>query len=338
MLSFPFFGVVACSDCSQQRHALPKFGYDSNVRCCDTCHKLIEMQQSNSTALANLHLKQLKQYISYYELPDRFVIEKDDLVRLIFNTRPLTNDNELAYRRHRDIDYQKIQQTTNTRTTPAYQTNQPPNPLATAYNRVSDFISTAATAFEPSSPTQPSRPAPGPFYTPQPSTRPHPRPTANPAPAVPRSTSRPSPPTPRQPTRPSPTPPPSSSAPSHKPNDITLKEIVQKNISVSALPVKTLKALLVANRVELSHALEKQELVKRVQQLVEDEQKRASMAMDDDSDDLCRICCEAQQNALFLDCCHMVACTDCGMKLVQTKNECPICRAPILKVVRVFRS
>lgn len=50
--------------------------------------------------------------------------------------------------------------------------------------------------------------------------------------------------------------------------------------------------------------------------------------------DMCQICYEEEMNALFYDCGHFVACIACAGRV----ELCPICRAPIKKVVRVYRS
>ena len=49
---------------------------------------------------------------------------------------------------------------------------------------------------------------------------------------------------------------------------------------------------------------------------------------------LCRICYEEEQDAVFIDCGHMCACEACA-KMVDT---CPICRQNVVKVVKVFKT
>lgn len=148
---------------------------------------------------------------------------------------------------------------------------------------------------------------------------------------------------------------------------LSLDDIIRSRIDPASLSVRTLKAILRANFVAQDHALEKSELVTRVQRLADERKKELESRQDPHSfsdDSLCRICCDAQQNCVFLDCGHMVTCMDCGKQasidlgmrlgkrknanlllilfffsqLVATKNECPICREPILKLVHVFRS
>ncbi|KAI7898846.1 uncharacterized protein BX663DRAFT_564480, partial [Cokeromyces recurvatus] len=59
------------------------------------------MQSMNSIELAKLAPKDLKEYIKAYHLPSKAAIEKNDLVRIIFNTRPISNESECYFRQHR---------------------------------------------------------------------------------------------------------------------------------------------------------------------------------------------------------------------------------------------
>ncbi|KAI8387268.1 zinc finger, C3HC4 type-domain-containing protein [Blakeslea trispora] len=115
--------------------------------------------------------------------------------------------------------------------------------------------------------------------------------------------------------------------------------MVKANIDPASLSVKTLKSILKANFVEQSHVIEKSELIKLVVRLVDQyKAENDQNSISGDESNMCRICFDAQQNCVFLDCGHMVTCMECAKKLIETKNECPICREPILKLVHVFRS
>ncbi|KAI9361920.1 zinc finger, C3HC4 type-domain-containing protein [Pilaira anomala] len=154
-------------------------------------------------------------------------------------------------------------------------------------------------------------------------------------------------------------PPPVSTTPQSTPSPrlqdnsiITLQDIIKNEIDPAVLSVRTLKKILKANYVKQSHVIEKSELVKLVNRLVD--QHKAELELnkknEDDSnnnnnnnnnsneDSLCRICFDNQQNCVFLDCGHMATCIECAKKLIESRNECPICREPILKLVHVFRS
>ncbi|KAJ2725445.1 RING finger protein 34 [Coemansia sp. D1744] len=127
-----------------------------------------------------------------------------------------------------------------------------------------------------------------------------------------------------------------------------LKDIVQNNADVGTLSVKVLKQLLAINHVDYSNIVEKQELVQRVQRLVDNhrlEMKSEEVAAARDSSDqyseenTCKICLDAMSNCVFLNCGHMSTCLDCGNRILNSgRRECPICREYIAKVVHVFRA
>ncbi|GAB6029974.1 hypothetical protein CHUAL_005668 [Chamberlinius hualienensis] len=51
-------------------------------------------------------------------------------------------------------------------------------------------------------------------------------------------------------------------------------------------------------------------------------------------EDLCKICMDALPNCVFLNCGHMVTCNKCAHSV----QECPICRSPIVKIQKVYKS
>ncbi|KAJ2850020.1 hypothetical protein IWW36_002205 [Coemansia brasiliensis] len=127
-----------------------------------------------------------------------------------------------------------------------------------------------------------------------------------------------------------------------------LKDLVHNNTDLSSLSVKTLKQLLIASHVDHSNIVEKQELVQRVNRLVENtrlEMQQANAAADSPSseqpseDNTCKICLDAITNCVFLNCGHMCACLECGNRIIDSsRRECPICREYIAKVIHVFRA
>nr|ABK92731.1 unknown [Populus trichocarpa] len=50
----------------------------------------------------------------------------------------------------------------------------------------------------------------------------------------------------------------------------------------------------------------------------------------------CCICYETQVDSFLYRCGHMCTCLKCAHELLQSSGKCPICRAPILDVVRAY--
>ncbi|OAD81399.1 hypothetical protein PHYBLDRAFT_80060 [Phycomyces blakesleeanus NRRL 1555(-)] len=371
-------GNVVCSNCSDQRRPLPKFGYEQPVRCCDTCDTLIQMQQMNSSALSSMPLKQLKYYIDAYNLFAKTAIEKGDLVLIILNTRPISNDHEVYYRSRRiitikDTTNSTTQNNSNNRTSQEFSFNVMFNDLFGNSQRQHPQRQNSPQPTQPQSQPPPPQPQPqsqnNHFYqsrTPQPTPPPHQpqysweysarAPQSHP-PAQPTQSTQPS--RPAQSTRPTSTAQPTQNQSGtnnsrqqqqqqqqHQQQaagktEMSLDDMLKGNINPANLSVRTLKATLRTHYVEQSHLIEKSEFVSCVQRLLDERKAELKTKQNDtaQSDDtLCRICCDAQQNCVYLNCGHMMTCMDCGKKLVERNNQCPICREPILKLVHVFRT
>ncbi|ORX90980.1 hypothetical protein K493DRAFT_54429 [Basidiobolus meristosporus CBS 931.73] len=114
--------------------------------------------------------------------------------------------------------------------------------------------------------------------------------------------------------------------------------LIRDKIDVATLSVDTLQGILTDNCVAFPRGMKKQELVNRAQRLVENFKAEMSEYAQSDPESLCRICCDATINCVILECGHMATCMTCGKKLKVTKNECPLCREPITRLVHVFRS
>ncbi|KAI8581025.1 hypothetical protein K450DRAFT_234273 [Umbelopsis ramanniana AG] len=366
-------GCVVCGNCSENRYEIPKFGFNNPVRCCNTCHEMIKMQRMGTQALLNLPMKKLKFYLTAYQLPSRGALEKQDLVRIIMSSHPVSNASETHYRKMKALAPKPSRQDTSSQSENGssftgfvnglmdgigdiFRDDEEPSRRQDESRRrqPQQQQQYAPPLFHPSQAPRPPRP-PQHHYTPpnnmsQPNnsytppqyrpppaqnghrpptqTAPPPRQQPRPQQTQQRSTENVTPPRPPQSTSPVEFEPPS------------LDTIIQAKIDPSTLSVRTLKGILRANFVEHSKVLEKSELVTRVARLLED--RRKEMQRNDDrgleDEGLCRICCDASQNCVFLECGHMVTCMDCGKKLVATRNECPICRERIIKIVHVFRS
>ncbi|KAI8071893.1 zinc finger, C3HC4 type-domain-containing protein [Thamnidium elegans] len=307
------------------------------------------MQNMTSNELSKLPPKTLKEYIHAYNLPFKSAIEKNDLVRIIFNTRPISNQSETYYRKHRTKQ-------------PSSNNDEPGNSFSFT-NIVQEIFSPPAAPHNRQEQARQheehnrrqqeqsrrqreeqeeqarrqreerENQARRLREEQQRRMRHH---TQSTSPTPPNNFSSP-------PARPT-----SASPPLSNDNLLSLHDLIKNKIDPASLSVRTLKSILKSNYVKQSHVIEKSELVKLVVRLAD--QHRAEMESskrneEDESggsggneDLLCRVCFDRQQNCVFLDCGHMATCIECAKKLIETRNECPICREPILKLVHVFRS
>ena len=325
----------------------------SPVRCCDTCDKFINMQLMNSNELSNMSPKALKEYITAYNLPFKTAIEKDDLVRIIFNTRPISNENEKHYRNKRTRASNGNHNPSST--PPPTQNNEDSRPFS--------FTNMMQDLFTP--PSIPSSPSPNNTRAQEQlqrenqrrhqeqvrihqqrqqdlqrqhqeeARRQHELARARQEEITRRAReqaqrrSTPSPSTQNTNTNNTTqnTPRSRSSPPLSNDNLLSLHDLVKAKIDPASLSVRTLKSILKANFVEQSHVIEKSELVKLVIRLADQHRadEESSKKNDDEGggneDNLCRICFDNQQNCVFLDCGHMVTCMECAKKVSEKTDD-----------------
>lgn len=275
----------------------------------------------NSNELSQLSPKALKEYINAYHLPFKTAIEKSDLVRIIFNTKPISNQNEMYYRTNRT------------------------KPTVSSVNNDSDggfFSSIVHDLFtSPTSNNQEQEQQQQRQHREQEQRREQERRSRQEAERERLDRER------REQflrqqqqqqqqqhqqryTSNTPSPAPSQRQQQqqarHIPvnkneNILSLHDMVNSKIDPASLSVRTLKSILKSNFVEQSHVIEKSELVKLVIRLADQHKAETNEGGNGDhngnsnDDSLCRICFDAQQNCVFLDCGHMVTCMDCAKKV-----------------------
>ena len=52
----------------------------------------------------------------------------------------------------------------------------------------------------------------------------------------------------------------------------------------------------------------------------------------------CLICLDATADTVLYQCGHLCMCYTCGLQLKNRGSNCPVCRAPIKDIMRVFKS
>jgi len=58
----------------------------------------------------------------------------------------------------------------------------------------------------------------------------------------------------------------------------------------------------------------------------------------DDANRLCSICMENQINCAFIQCGHACCCNECGAIILKRRQRCPICRADVEGILKIYVS
>ncbi|KAJ1978834.1 hypothetical protein H4R34_003057 [Dimargaris verticillata] len=293
-------GQVLCDECTPHRWELPRFGYDSPVRVCGLCHRLLEIATMDTPTLMMLPIRTLRSYIDTYGLPAQGLLEKAELAQLVYDSQPLSEAREAHFR---------SQLPTPSPAAPApASTSLPSDPLsAMDVEEINQMIHQIC-GFQLNWPAPPQPPAPPSHSTPPPRSRSNNNSQTPPA--------RPTAPTP------------------------SLASLIANHTEVASLSVPILKNILAEHCIDHSQVLEKQDLIDKVKRLVDNTRAElAAYTQEKDSDDhLCRLCFDAVINCVLLECGHMATCMGCAKQLQSTNKDCPICRQPFVRIVHVFKS
>ena len=68
---------------------------------------------------------------------------------------------------------------------------------------------------------------------------------------------------------------------------------------------------------------------------VETPSPRSTQPVDDTH---CLICLDATADTVLYQCGHLCMCYTCGMQLQNRGSSCPVCRAPIKDIMRVYKT
>ncbi|KAJ3372656.1 hypothetical protein GGF31_001678 [Allomyces arbusculus] len=369
-------GYVFCTACADSSVRIPKFGYHSPVRVCKYCLPFVNIGSLDEPHLLLQPVHALKSYCRAYQLTNPSggpFLEKRELVRAIVDSMEHPSDEREAYFRAHcpaaavqsgtGSSSSSAEASSSSSSHAARSSTPAPNAAPAPSSRRSSVSGASTTSGATAQPPPPPQPQPSrgprPWDFPRasrsgPSSSPHDN-------ARHRSRSQPpgaggNPPadgahtftvpledlltylatvaSQREAESRGPPPP-----PAHRRTTgdwPTPKMLVETGTDPAQLSVHTLKGILAAQDVDYAGVLEKADLVKKVQRLMDEvrppaEGDKAPAAVGEEN--TCKVCMDAAINCVLLECGHVGVCIDCAHKL----NECPFCREKIVRVVHTFR-
>ncbi|KAJ3325557.1 hypothetical protein HDV06_003327 [Boothiomyces sp. JEL0866] len=110
---------------------------------------------------------------------------------------------------------------------------------------------------------------------------------------------------------------PSTGTPTRIAETPTIRQIIANKINLESLSTKALRQILLLERVSLKFALERKDLLERVQLLIDNVRKEQGNLPEDQ---ICKICCDLAINCVLLECGHLIACMECASELQKTTD------------------
>ncbi|KAJ3350283.1 hypothetical protein GGF32_004975 [Allomyces javanicus] len=369
-------GYVFCTACADSSVRIPKFGYHAPVRVCKYCLPFVNIGSLDEPHLLLQPVHALKSYCRAYQLTNPSggpFLEKRELVRAIVDSiEHPSDDRETYFRAHcpaaavQSGSSSSAEASASSSSSNAARSSTPAPGAAPAPSSRRSSVSgtgsstSGANAPPPPPPQQPPR-GPRPWDYPPRASRSGPSSSSTNDSARHRSRSQPpgaggNPPadgahtftvpledlltylatvaSQRESESRGPPPP-----PAHRRTTgdwPTPKMLVETGTDPAQLSVHTLKGILAAQDVDYAGVLEKADLVKKVQRLMDEvrppaegEKPAGGVA----EENTCKVCMDAAINCVLLECGHVGVCIDCAHQL----NECPFCREKIVRVVHTFR-
>lgn len=295
-------GALCCLSCIASFEPLPKFGFLNSVPVCLWCFHFTKLRTKLITAVHHVTVGELRLYLALLGARERGLLEKQEFVDTVCKIQP-NGDQEELYRRNVKVLASYA--------APLLRDLRQNGTAFTVSGIVSQVHAAVLQKLLPPTPQLNVN-----FGVPSFSERPLSTLASS-------SGDKPLPIAERR------------ALPNY-----TLKELIALKKDPDALNIKQLRFLLRAEGVSFANVLEKSELVAKAQLLfgaTEKEEKQRQAADSGSGDErMCKVCFERITNSVLLDCGHVVMCFPCAEEVFKVNRICPVCRSPIVKVVRTF--